>query len=529
MESQNNLETIGSLRINPLAELLVEIAQNKLNGSLRMTNAAEKIAVYFDAGETVFAVSNAKRHRLFERLLEAEKITKDQLVVVPEFTNDLVLKEFLLKNDMLEKEEISRLFPEQISDILRTALSWREGEWTFSPLVRIKGDIRFSVEAPDLLAEYARGLPAQEAARKFNNPQESFAVRPVMPSNINLSPAESFVFSRFEASSLTVDEIQNLSGLPETETFQILYVLWLSGLIVRENWSAAFTERKISAILSARLSLKKEEQAAPLPIIRPQGTKTETSAEETKEIDRENIEDNADGEKQISLEDYLNRLEKATTFYQFFAVAPSAKVSEIKQSYFGLAKRFHPDLFHKETDAKLLQRIQTAFTKLAQAYDTLKTESAREVYDFKMRKELAETKSSVGEMEATQKTVESQKQFDQAAENFEQGYNLLMKEDYEKALPFLARAVHSDRNNARYHAFYGKLLSQDDKHRHKAESELQTAVRLDHQSAEYRIMLAEFFIQFNLLKRAEGELNRLLTIHPNNRQAHRLLDSLLKK
>jgi hypothetical protein len=39
-------------------------------------------------------------------------------------------------------------------------------------------------------------------------------------------------------------------------------------------------------------------------------------------------------------------------------------------------------------------------------------------------------------------------------------------------------------------------------------------------------MLAEFFIQYKLFKRAEGELNRLLENNPNNYEAHKLLDSL---
>jgi hypothetical protein len=39
-------------------------------------------------------------------------------------------------------------------------------------------------------------------------------------------------------------------------------------------------------------------------------------------------------------------------------------------------------------------------------------------------------------------------------------------------------------------------------------------------------MLAEFFVQHNLPKRAEGELNRLLAIFPDNKEARVLLDSL---
>jgi hypothetical protein len=42
-------------------------------------------------------------------------------------------------------------------------------------------------------------------------------------------------------------------------------------------------------------------------------------------------------------------------------------------------------------------------------------------------------------------------------------------------------------------------------------------------------MLAEFFVNVKLVKRAEGELNRLLAIAPDNKEARVLLDSLKQK
>jgi hypothetical protein len=39
-------------------------------------------------------------------------------------------------------------------------------------------------------------------------------------------------------------------------------------------------------------------------------------------------------------------------------------------------------------------------------------------------------------------------------------------------------------------------------------------------------MLAEFFIRVRLLKRAHGELNRLLAAYPDNKEALAMLDSL---
>jgi len=520
MNSPNNLEIKGNLQDNPLAELLVEMAEIKLNGSLRVSNHAQKIVIYFDAGETVFAVSNARQHRLFEMLLQTAKVTKDQLLSVPDFTSDLALKENLLKNNTLEKVEIDRLSSRQINDILQTAIDWRTGEWTFSPLVRVKGDIRYSVNLPNLLIEFARSLPGDETAPKFKNPLESLSVKSAMPAGVDLSPRESFVFSRFENAALTINEIISFSGLPEMETFQILYALWLGGFLKRQNQNAAFSERDVSTIQSTRLTVKREETKL---AVEPQPVKPETPPSET-----ETVEEAASEKEEISLEDYLERTEKAKNFYEIFALAPDSSVAEIKQTYFALAKRFHPDLFYQETDTKLLRRIQDGFSELAQAYETLKNETSREVYDFKRRKQLAEMGERF-EPEATPEEINLQKQDEQAELNFKQGFDFLMNDNYEYAVPFLARAVHFVPLNARYHAYYGKALAADNKQRHKAEAEMQAAVKLDGKNADYRIMLAEFFVQVGLVKRAEGELNRLLAIFPANREAQTLLDRLRKK
>jgi predicted Zn-dependent protease len=55
---------------------------------------------------------------------------------------------------------------------------------------------------------------------------------------------------------------------------------------------------------------------------------------------------------------------------------------------------------------------------------------------------------------------------------------------------------------------------------------MQAAVRIDPNNATFRILLAEFFIQNNLIKRAEGELTRLLNIFPTNREALDMLATL---
>lgn len=520
MTSPNNLEIYGNLSEHPLAELLVEIRQIRLNGSLRLANSEQKVVIYFDAGDVVFAVSNSRRHRLYELLLRENIVSKQQLLDISDFTDDLALSGNLLKNNVLEQTGVNALFSRQIVEILHSVFKWQEGKWIFSPHIRVKGDIRFTIDLPQLLIEYARTLSPATVIRRFKSLRELFSVKSAMPVQVNLLPTEAFVFSRFENSSLNVEKMSVLSGAAEDETLKILYTLWLGGFISRQDWNAAFSERKIGAILSANFTLKKDEKT-PL-----------TKLQEIKPVNMQTVETKIETRKtapvaeKLSLGDYLYRIENATNHYETLDIPPDATLEKIKQTYFSLAKQFHPDLFYKKTDAKLFGRIQRAFTEFAQAYETLKTETSREVYDYRMRKELAEMEAQTEAGDSSKDLT--QKQADHAAENFEQGFNLLMEENNEAALPFLARAVHFAQDNARYHAYHGKALSFDDRQRHKAEAELQAAVKLDAENADFRIMLAEFFIQIGFPKRAEGELNRLLAIFPSNREAQALLDSLAK-
>jgi DnaJ-class molecular chaperone len=227
--------------------------------------------------------------------------------------------------------------------------------------------------------------------------------------------------------------------------------------------------------------------------------------------------------KEITLEEYLGRAEHAETYYDFLGVDPKADFAELKQAYFALAKMFHPDRFHSFGGEKF-RRIQTAFTELAQAHETLKNPESREVYDYKIRKELAEREKQQTKAAPGERSI----QIEQAAEYFDRGFSLLMDSEFEAAIPFLTKAAHLHPKNGRYRAYFGKALSADGNQRHKAEAELQAAVKIDPYNATFRILLVEFFIQHNLVKRAEGELKRLLEVFPGNREALALMESLKK-
>lgn len=519
MTAPNKQEIKGTLESRSLAEILAEIADAQFDGSLRLAHENYKVIIYFSGGEIVFAASNARASRLFDILLREKKIDQFVLKNNPNFVNDVEFAKNLVEQRLFSQEAMNALFCFQIENILRDALKWETGEWHFSYLVRIKENIRFKINSRRILLDYARSLSEQDTLYRFSNMSEKFTLSPNAPADFTPTPHEAFIFSRFTGDSATIEEIKTLSGLPEAKVLQTLYILWLGGLLVRRNWDSLFSDEAVNQILAAKIALKK-------PVFKhvPQKAETATVTEEKVETAVEESEP----AEELTLERYLEQIKAATNYYEVLDVDTKASSGEIKTAYFNFAKRFHPDHFHKGTNAKLLQQIQDAFAQLAQAYDTLKNKDSRETYDFKIRKELAkrEEMKAAGMSEAQ---MDEQQHTDIAAENFDKGFDFLMEERYDEALPCLARAAHIAPDVARYRAYYGKILSYIEKQRHKAESELQTAIKLEPNNATFRIMLVEFFIQYNLVKRAEGELNRLLASDPGNKEARALLDSLPKK
>ncbi|MFL6375241.1 MAG: DUF4388 domain-containing protein [Pyrinomonadaceae bacterium] len=508
MVPKKDLEIRGNLLTHPFAEVLAEIAHAELSGSLRVSASEKKTVVYFRAGRLVFAASNARSCRLYELVLAKGKVDRSELSRLPDVSNDFELSAYLQERGVLTKEGVEDLFKEQISAIVSDALSWHDGEWTFSHLARARDGLDFKIKTDELLVRYSRSLTPDAVLKRFRSLDEKFERSAVPMNGLVLSPVEAFVLSRAEEGELTAAEMASVAAMPGTSALQVMYTLWLAGLLDRTQWSSAFSDEKIAAIRGAKLELKRE---ATIPSFTPIEQREKPAAPS----------EPAPQELTITLDEYLDRVENAATYYDIFDVQTDESVAEIKRAYFALAKMFHPDKYHSVED-ELRKRVQRAFTELSQAHETLKDTDQRELYDYRMRKEIAVRAKAV----QSGQTVDQSQQLMQAAECFDRGLTLLMDNEADDALPLLARAVHYAPNNARYHAYYGKALSADHGKRHKAEAELQAALKIDPENATFRLMLAQFFIEMGLKKRAEGELNRLLAVSPSNREAQDMLAGL---
>src|SRR6476646_2924501 len=156
MTARTSLDLKGIIQAYPVAEVLLEIAQCKLTGSLRAEIEDQKAIVYFVEGEVQYAVSNEKRFRLFKLLIDKGSIDKEYVAKNRAVVNDLQLSEKIEKDGKLSRSELETIISDQCGSVIDSILTWPEGEWTFSPHTRLKSGLSFTIKLNDILMAYGR-------------------------------------------------------------------------------------------------------------------------------------------------------------------------------------------------------------------------------------------------------------------------------------------------------------------------------------------------------------------------------------
>ncbi|HEX8475014.1 MAG TPA: DUF4388 domain-containing protein [Pyrinomonadaceae bacterium] len=516
----------GQLHDHPLGELIREISDKRLSGALRLARERVKAAVYFDAGEIVYARSNLRLHLFGESLRRWKVVSEERLAsLVSEGMTDAEIGAKLVAAGTLTDEELAKLRTRQCVDVLRPLLLWTDGEWNFDPRARLDEEVRVALDVNQLLLEGARRLPPDFVVRRLGNAEEM--VSPVVAASssaptaeLQLATTEAFILSRAETGALRVGELIMISGLPEESARQNIYALALAGLLKRSAPPQAFSADALAQTQTrsaATTAVVKQSDAKPVDEKKPTEAETKPPVEETAETV---------WNAQAELAALFTHAE-ANNYYATLDVDRQASPADIKRAYYTLAKRFHPDRFHRDADESLRTRIESAFAKIARAYEVLKDPKQRSFYDSKLK---SAPKPSAAQTPSTKasSTPDANKQTKEyrAEDGFQQGQNALRQRNYVLAVTYFGEAARLMPNTARYRAYYGYALAREPRTRRQAEVELQASIALEPRNVSFRVMLAELYSELGLRSRAEGELERALAIDPEHTGARRMLRNL---
>src|SRR4051812_18326143 len=478
----------GQLQEHPLGELIREIGHGTLSGALRVTRGPAKVVIYFLAGQAVYAASNLRSHRLREAF-KRSGISDEQLAAIPATSSEDELANAVVASGALTRADLQAVRTRLVQDTLRTALLWPDGSWLFDRRVRVAEDLRTKVDVSQLLLECARHLPLAFVKSRFNGPSAHYSVARSGHA-LNLTSGEEFMVSRATVEENGINSADLVgNGLPEEESLRSVYGLSLAGALVRDEWPE---------VLTGPQAAKGNGSAAPAPV------KKEAEAAATIEGDAEAL---------------WERVEAAEDYYQVLDISGGATAQELKHCYHELALKFHPDRFHQSAP-DLRSKIESAFARIAQAYETLGDTNRRATYDRQLLAQSSAAANSKGNKGPADKHQSG------AENSFRQGMDALKNNRPDDAIRFLAEAAHLVPKEARYRAYYGSALAHRANSRRTAETELQAAVALEPNNALFRVMLAELYKTAGLRRRAQNEAARALAADPKNAAARALLSSL---
>jgi curved DNA-binding protein CbpA len=547
----------GQLFEHPLGELIQEIAAAAFSGSLRLSHERVKVAVYFEQGGIVYATSNLRQHRLSECARRWGIVAIQQLASAREHVPDIQLGLELVAKGEMTPEEFEELLARQAIEVLRPALLWTKGAWDFDPRVRLSVEVKSRVQMRELLMESARRLPSEFIAKRLMSAgdQEKLSPAPLATNGLQLLPAEAFVLSRVDA-PIALSELTMISGLPETDTLQALYVLVLGGLVCREGRPATFTPEQIARARAVKTST----QTRVVPARSDTWTESVPGTTQTAG-DVPGVESapeatvgapDAAASKHNEVYALFARLDDAENHYHVLDLSRDSDATEIKRAYHSLAKRFHPDRFHKDADPKLYLRVEESFARISQAYETLKDQSTRALYDRSLdlasrarartsqrsdamrssEEKDAGGKQSAGQADAPPSGAPPSGARTAAAqpeELYQRGVAALQQGNLQLALSYLGEAAQKMPRQARYRAQYGRALAANQQTRRQAETEFQAAIALDNANVSYRVLLARLYAEMGMVRRAQSELERALSVEPKHEQVRLLLDKLKGK
>jgi curved DNA-binding protein CbpA len=503
----------GKLTDQPLAELIREISSKNLSGTLRLEHERARTAVYFEDGRVMYAASNVRTLRAREYLTSRGLVSENELARLGTNLSDLSLTNNLVANGTLSQEQIDGLLQMLVTDILRVSLLWTEGTWEFDDRARLDDRVNIRPDINNLLREAAHRLPAKFVSLRFRNPNEVVSRATGVANDSNFLPAEGFILSRLDSPN-KVEELVAVSGLSELDAQRVIYGLALSGIVKREYWHNAFRA-------NAAKPSKDQREVSSAP-----GVASGQSAGSTRWETRND---------EAELENFLERLDGAVNYYEVMDVPPLATAEEVKDAYYSLARRYHPDRFYLKTGTSLHAKLSSAFARITQAYETLTDANARSAYDASLERARQFADSAPQKKDHLTESVDD---FDletglgneagQAEYNFREGFGALQQQRINAAINHLAAAARAAPHEARYRAYYGRALAATERTRRLAENEIQAAVKLEPSNASYRTMLAELYFDLKFHKRAQTELERALALDPNNASAQLLQRKLTR-
>lgn len=458
-----------------LARLLTEAAREKQSGVLTATRGKLKRIFCLDQGDVVYAKSNVIEEQLDEFLARHEHLSPGDLagaVTASRKQRGLSLCRLLLDKALLTEQQLRSLVETQVRELLYATIDWSDGAIKLVQGRPNLGDsITVRLPGNDLLLDYARTHPdSLEQVRIRIGPPDTALVR-VENAEEQLGAAPLDDATRYAlqqcVEGIEATRFVEESSAPADVSWRALYGLMLVGALVTTTEKAAWDKAS------------------------------------------------ADG---VSRDEMQARLDLAASadYYTVLELNLTATQDEIREAYYFLARRYHPDRFRSSALADLREPIEQYFAKVTEAYNSLHDPESRQQYDEQRASESSRPQES--EQDTTYL----------AKKNYAQARLLIGKGRFTDAATALENAIAQDGNQALYHVELGRLLARNPRRRKEAEEHLMQANQVDPTHTDGYLALGDLYVKTGRLEDAARLYREVLRWEPGHLDATDRLEALRK-
>lgn len=455
-----------------LARALCARAAEGGSGIATATRGKLRRLFCIERGWLVYATSNLIEEQLVEFLVRSGRVDPQLRADAVQTSQAAGVRLLDVLREGLPGEEALRQGQAAlVQELFASTMGWPDGAVTFEEgLPKLDGEVTVKLSPLDLALELARREPARlDQVRVRIGPPDLRPVHADVAVRMLERGVDDNVASLLRVADGQRDlaQVVSASGLPDETALRGILALLQSGLLEP---------------VDPRLRAAAERRAREIPLTRAE---------------------------------CLARLAAASgDYYAVLGIDRGSGIEAIRDAYYALARRYHPDRFRSGELADLLPQFETFFTSVTEAYNSLVDPRLREEYDAAL---------------AAPREAEGPKQSDTAylaRQNFLRGRALAAQRKHTEAVQFLENAAKLDAGAAEYHRELGLLLATNPRRREDAERALLRAMELAPADVAPYVALAQMYHRAGRSGPAAKVAREALRWEPDHDEARELLDAL---
>jgi tetratricopeptide (TPR) repeat protein len=517
----------GPLGEGVLPGLLRELYVGRKSGMLTLHRGPDRRGFRFRNGHIVHADTSVREDRMGEVLVRHGRLTAPDLKRAIGFAvrDGKRLGTVLVELGLLPADQIEDALALHVHEILSKVFSWSDGTYEFvaeDDTKPVPTDTTLKVTTGELILEAARSVTDPDVVRYCLGDIDrilGLANDPLLRfQRVTLTPADGYVLSRVDG-TLSAREVVAMISLPKDETHKSLFALLSTGMIefLPLPPKARPVEPKKARAASVQMA------AVPAPELPPLVLEPPTAAESAAQAAAHAAAAQDDPRRMEILEAFSAL--KHHTHFQVLGLERTATEAQVKEAYFRLARRFHPDVHHDPALADLRDKIEAIFVRLGEAYEVLRNPRIRAKYES----QIAPAKDVAAAPSVPAPTpVDPAEEAREAAASIKRAARLLSSEMYWDAIQVLEPAVLRAQGKPRQEGrvLLARAYMKNVNWLKQGEELLLAVVREDPGHAEACLLLAQIYRDQGLKARAAHMLRKASELLPENQEIRAELEKL---